>query len=184
MLVVCCSTATTTPSRSALALSAANWGPRHPAPIRTLTVGLGISPSRPCLRRSRVRGLSPPVGTYTHPRRGLSVVAGRNRPTLPRSTAGRAELFPKGTKVGPEPVSGSMKGRHGGVSGHLLGRKRGCSSMVRVPAFQAGYASSILVTRSGPKGHWTVPAIGRSAATDLVTRSVLMLGHSRRSASA
>ena len=41
------------------------------------------------------------------------------------------------------------------------GNPRGCSSMVRVPAFQAGYAGSIPVTRSQVRGRCGV-ATGRA----------------------
>ena len=50
--------------RSLIKLSSTRRVTRPPSPIRTLTVGLGISPSRP---QDGVRGLSPPVGDFTLP---------------------------------------------------------------------------------------------------------------------
>jgi hypothetical protein len=56
---------------------------KGPAPIRTVTVGPGISPDRPHDTGQRtpdvegVRGLSPPVGNYTQPRRGIFSCAAR-----------------------------------------------------------------------------------------------------------
>ena len=43
-----------------------------PAPIRTVTVGPGITPGRPhTMLLCEVRGLSPPIGNFTQPRRGF-----------------------------------------------------------------------------------------------------------------
>ena len=59
-------------------------------------------------------------------------------------------LLPAAKWCEPRPSRAAVTAPLALTSLRYPGNPRGCSSMVRVPAFQAGYAGSIPVTRSGP----------------------------------
>ena len=131
---------------------------------RRLQVEGALSRDRGCWSRSseidcsraRTRTSPPPVSTT----RAMKAI--KRRPTCLRSVT-RGESTAEPRSLGPKPIRFEAR-----ADRYALG-PCGCSSMARVPAFQAGYAGSIPVTRSSekPRSEAISGLLTGAAASDL-----------------
>ena len=98
----------------------------------------------PCMPSAEV----PPRGRYAAPVRGVAQLG--SAPAL--GAGGREFESPLPDHMPSDrpasPMGGIASSFVAARGARYVGRRRGCSSMARAPAFQAGYAGSIPVTRS------------------------------------